>query len=99
VINLNLGYTSELNEANLLWSRFGSRISEVGVQGQPDVYEESYNSLDFIWRHFFNDNWRATFRLRNLLDSEVRFTQGGLDTRLYQKGREVLFSLEWRPLQ
>ncbi|MEZ5461493.1 TonB-dependent receptor domain-containing protein [Dokdonella sp.] len=99
VVNLNLGYTTDRNEANLLWSRFGSRISEVGVQGQPDVYEESYNSLDFIWRHFINDNWRATFRLRNLLDSEVRFTQGGLDTRLYQKGREVLFSLEWRPLQ
>ncbi|WP_423928397.1 TonB-dependent receptor domain-containing protein [Dokdonella sp.] len=99
VVNLNFGYTSERNEANLLWSRFGSRISEVGVQGQPDVYEESYNSLDFIWRHFINDNWRTTFRLRNLLDSEVRFTQGGLDTRLYQKGREVLFSLEWRPLK
>lgn len=99
VVNLQLGYTGERNEANLLWNRFGSRISEVGVQGQPDVFEESYNSLDFLYRHAFNDEWRVMFRLRNLLDSEIRYTQGGLDTRLYQKGREVLVSLEWRPLQ
>lgn len=99
VINLQLGYTGERDEVNLLWNRFGNRISEVGVQGQPDIYEEAYNSLDFLYRHAFNDEWRITFRLRNLLDSEIRFSQGGLDTRLYQKGREALVSLEWRPLQ
>lgn len=99
VVNLQLGYTGERDEANLLWNRFGSRISEVGVQGQPDVYEEAYNTVDFLYRHAFSEQWRFTFRLRNLLDSEVSFTQGGLDTRVYQKGREALFSLEWRPLQ
>jgi hypothetical protein len=99
VINLQLGYTGQRNEANLLWNRFGSRISEVGVQGQPDIYEESYDTVDFLYRHAFNEQWRFTFRLRNLLDSEVSFTQGDLDTRVYQKGREALFSVEWRPLQ
>ena len=87
----------ESDEANLLFNRFGRRISEVGVQGQPDVYEESFNSLDFLWRHRFGEDWRVTLRLRNLLDPEVQFTQGGLDTRMYSRGREALVSLEWRP--
>lgn len=99
VVNLQLGFSGESDEANLLLNRFGRRISEVGVQGQPDVYEESYNSLDFLWRHRFGEDWRVTLRLRNLLDPDVRFTQGGLDTRVYSRGREALVSLEWRPLK
>ena len=99
VVNLQLGYTGESDEANLLFNRFGRRISEVGVQGQPDIYEASFTSLDFLWRHRFSDAWRATLRLRNLLDPDVRFTQGGLDTRVYSRGREALVSLEWRPLK
>jgi TonB-dependent receptor len=98
VVNLQVGYTGESNESNLLFNRFGRRISEVGVQGQPDIYEESFNTLDFLWRHSFNDAWRATLRLRNLLDPDVQFTQGGLDTRVYARGREAFVSLEWRPL-
>lgn len=99
VVNLQLGFTGESDDANLLFNRFGRRISEVGVQGQPDVYEESYGSLDFLWRHRFGEDWRLTLRLRNLLDPDVRFTQGGLDARVYSRGREALVSLEWRPLK
>ena len=36
-------------------------------------------------------------RLRNLLDPKVRYTQGGLSTREYRKGREIAVSLEWQP--
>jgi len=97
VANVQLGYTGDNHEANLLFNRFGRRISEVGVQGQPDIYEESFDSLDFLWRHGFADNWRMTLRLRNLLDPSVQFTQGGLDTRTFKRGREALVSLEWRP--
>jgi TonB-dependent receptor len=99
VANIQLGYSAASDEANLLFNRFGRRIAEVGVQQQPDVYEESFTSLDFLWRHRFSDDWRVTLRLRNLLDPDVQFTQGGLDTRTYKRGREALVSLEWRPLK
>jgi TonB-dependent receptor len=99
VANIQLGYSGESDEANLLFNRFGRRIAEVGVQQQPDVYEESFTSLDFLWRHRFSEDWRVTLRLRNLLDPDVQFTQGGLDTRTYKRGREALVSLEWRPLK
>jgi TonB-dependent receptor len=99
VVNLQLGYDDPADrfDANLLFNRSGRRISEVGVQGQPDVYEEAFNALDFQFRHRFAPEWNWTLRLRNLLDPEVRYTQGGLPTREFRKGREVMFSLEWRP--
>jgi TonB-dependent receptor len=99
VANIQLGYSGASDEANLLYNRFGRRIAEVGVQQQPDVYEESFTSLDFLWRHRFSEDWRVTLRLRNLLDPDVQFTQGGLDTRTYKRGREALVSIEWRPLK
>lgn len=99
VSNLQFGYRGESIEANLLFNRFGRRIAEVGVQGQPDVYEESFNTLDFIWRQRLGEDWRLTFRLRNLLDQEARYTQGGLDTRSFERGREARIALEWRPLK
>ncbi len=97
VANVQFGYSGETVEANLLFNRFGRRISEVGVQGQPDIYEESFSSLDFLWRHQLSGDLRVTLRLRNLLDPQVQFSQGGLDTRTYRRGREALVSLEWRP--
>ncbi|HEU4665385.1 MAG TPA: TonB-dependent receptor [Dokdonella sp.] len=99
VMNLQLGYTDADAglEATLLFNRFGRRVSQVGVQGQPDIYEEAFNALDFQFRHAFATDWRWTLRLRNLLDPAVDFTQGGLPTRRYHKGRELQLSVEWRP--
>jgi TonB-dependent receptor len=97
--NLQFGYLDPDHgiESTILFNRFGRRISEVGVQGQPDIYEESFNSLDFQFRRRFAEDWRWTLRLRNLLDPKVQYTQGGLSTREYRRGRELLLSLEWRP--
>ena len=99
VVNLQLGYghPDAAFDANLLFNRSGRRISEVGVQGQPDIYEETFDSLDFQLRHRLAPDWRGTLRLRNLLDPQVSYTQGGLPTREYRKGRELMLSLEWRP--
>jgi len=97
--NVQFGYLDPDHgiESTVLFNRFGRRISEVGVQGQPDIYEESFNSLDFQFRRRFSNDWRWTLRLRNLLDPKVQYTQGGLSTREYRRGRELLLSLEWRP--
>lgn len=99
IVNTQFGYLNEDRgiEATLLFNRSGRRISQVGVQGQPDVYEEAFDALDFQFRRSFANDWRWTLRLRNLLDPKVDYTQGGFSTREYRRGREVLFSLEWRP--
>lgn len=99
VVNLQLGYEDPDGggDATLLFNRFGRRISQVGVQGQPDIYEESFDSLDFQLRYRLADDWRWSLRLRNLLDPNVQYSQGGLPVRTYRRGREIMASLEWRP--
>jgi outer membrane receptor protein involved in Fe transport len=99
VTNLQLGHQSGdgSSEATLLYNVSGRRIAAVGVAGQPDIYEEAFRQLDFQYRLQFATAWTFKLRLRNLLDPEVRYTQGPEETREYRKGRSVLVSLEWKP--
>ncbi len=99
LVNLQLGFQSPdgNHEATLLYNRFGRRVSQVGTLGAPDTYEEGINQLDLVYAHKFASEWSWKLRLRNLLDPDVEYTQGGLSTRNYNRGREVLMSLEWRP--
>jgi hypothetical protein len=84
-------------EAQLSWNVFGERIFRVGVNGLPDVYEQPFNQLDFTLSQKLPwDGFGLKLRLRNLLDPEVRFEQGGAPTRAYRKGREAALSVEWK---
>lgn len=99
VANASLSYQHPegKSEATLLYNVFGERISRVGVSGLPDVFEQAFGQLDFTLSHTLPwPNWKFKMRLRNLLDPEVRFTQGGEPTRSYQKGRDIALSLEWK---
>lgn len=97
--NLSLSYLHPegRTEAQLSYNVFGERISRVGINGLPDVYEQPFNQLDLTlsqalpWQGFF-----VKLRLRNLLDPEARFEQGGEATRAYRKGREAAISVEWK---
>lgn len=97
VANFQLGYTSPESghEWTLLYNEFGERISRAGIQGQPDIYEQPFSQLDFVYRYRFADHWRFSLKLDNLLDSEVKFTQGDRTTRQYRKGREISLGLQW----
>ena len=99
VANLQLGYQHPegRRELTLLFNRAGERIAQVGVQGLPDVYEQPANQLDFTWLERLSEEWALKLRLRNLLDPDVEFTQGDEFVRRYQRGREVLFTVEWTP--
>jgi hypothetical protein len=99
VANFQLGYQDpgSKQEWTLLANRFGRRISQVGVNLAPDIYEEPVTQLDFVYARKLWDVWTLKLRLRNLLDPEVRFTQGVETTRELKKGREAVLTLEWRP--
>jgi hypothetical protein len=99
VANLQLGYLHPdgRREVALLYNSFGERIVNVGVQGQPDIYEQPFQQLDLVWTEKLGRDWRVRLRLRNILDDEVLFTQGPETTREYQKGRELSIAVEWRP--
>lgn len=101
LINLELGYKPQAEdarlEATLLYNVFGERIAQVGVLGLPDVYEQPFNQLDFTLKYRFAPEWSLGLKLRNLLDEEIEFSQGGLPTRLYEPGREIGVTVEWKP--
>ena len=100
VANLQLGYVDPDKglEATLLYNVFGERISQVGVDGLPDTYEQPFHQLDFTlstnlpWEH-----WRLKLRLRSLLDDEAEFRVGDDEvSRRFRKGHEAAVTLEWR---
>jgi hypothetical protein len=94
---MQFGYHSpdSPTEWTLLYNAFGKRISRAGVQGQPDIYEEPFPQLDFVYKRRFADHWRFTAKLKNLLNPKVEFTQGKETTRAYKRGREFSLQLAW----
>jgi outer membrane receptor protein involved in Fe transport len=97
VANVQFGYAAPDGrvEATILYNVFGKRISEVGIQGNPDIYEEPVHQLDFVFGYRLADQWKLKFRARNLLDPAVEYTQGDEIARRYRRGREFAMSLEW----
>ncbi len=89
VINVQLGYDNKDKgiSASLLFNKFGERISEAGTSGRPDIYEQPFNQLDFVYSHAFAGRWKLSFKAKNLLDSEAEFLQGDAITRSFTRGR------------
>jgi TonB-dependent receptor len=82
--------------ARLLYNYTGSRISDVGAYGLPDIYEGGSGSLDLIWVQGFGgtlSGLEVKVAVRNLLDDSREFTQAGLIQRAYKPGRSLGLSL------
>jgi outer membrane receptor protein involved in Fe transport len=98
VVNVMLGYEnlSLGTSANLLYNVFGRRISEVGAQGLPDVYEQPRHQIDFNVKQPLTDRVKLKVTAKNLLDHRVLYKQDQMDFRRYVKGRSfsVGFSYE-----
>ncbi len=97
VANLQFGYCSEDGrlESTVLFNVFGRRISQAGELGVPDIYEEPFRQLDFVTSWVLADRWKMKIQGRNLLDPQVNYTQGGLTTLRYRRGREFSLGVEW----
>ncbi|WP_223789986.1 TonB-dependent receptor domain-containing protein [Marinicella meishanensis] len=93
VANVQLGYDNADRgiSASLLFNKFGARISEAGTSGRPDIYEQPFNQVDFVYSQALAGRWKLSFKARNLLDDEVVFLQGDEITRTFTRGRS--FSL------
>lgn len=96
VANLQLGWYPEdgERELSLLYNVSGRRISEVGVFGIPDVYEEAAGQLDLVYATTLPGDFKLKLRARNLLDPKVEFTVGDEIRREYRRGRSLSVSLE-----
>lgn len=95
IFNAQLGYEDvDIGmSATLLYNVYGPRIAAVGSLGIPDVYEEAFHQLDFVYKHTFGDHFKLGFKAKNLLDLPAKLTQGGEVQETYRKGRELSLSL------
>lgn len=98
VANLQLGYRAAdgVTDWTLLYNIFGERIVRAGVAGQPDVYEQALPQLDFVYRRSFGEHASLKLKFGNLLDPQVRFTQGDKVTRSYRRGRTLDLGFKWQ---
>jgi TonB-dependent receptor len=96
VINLNLDYDNRDTgtTATLLYNIFGSRIDTVGTDRRPDTYQESYNSVDFVFSQKFGKNEKNQFgmKLQNILNPEILLTMGENIKESYRRGRKLSLS-------
>ncbi|MCX7552385.1 TonB-dependent receptor [Marinicella sp. S1101] len=97
VANIQFGYDNKDNgiNASLLFNQFGERISEAGTSGSPDIYEQPFQQVDFVYTHAFAGRWKLSFKAKNLLDDEVLFLQGDEITRTFTKGRDFSLGLSF----
>jgi len=89
VANIQFGYENKDKgiSASMLFNKFGERISEAGTSGSPDIYEQPFNQIDFVYSHAFSSRWKVSFKAKNLLDDDVVFLQGDEITRTFTRGR------------
>ncbi len=100
VVNLGLFYANAkgTNGATLMFNRFGRRLSRVGVQRLPDIYEQPRTSIDMTYSRHMGIG-RLKLSLENLLDDDVRFEQKGIIektskvTSRSQQGRSISLSI------
>ena len=75
IINGGLNFHKNNNSVSITYNRIGERISAVGFQGYPDIFENSRDVVDMVI-------------LRKLKKGEIKLSVGDLlaqPTRFYQK--------------
>jgi outer membrane receptor protein involved in Fe transport len=95
--NLNLSWEHPTwgTTLDLFYHTYGKRIAEVGAKPLPDVYEMPVNELDFAFRQPLGPRLSLRGAVRNLLNPEHRFEQGGLATHVYREGVGWSLGLGW----
>ena len=78
--------------SGLIFNVVGKRITEVGTNQRPDIYEQPFNELDFVLNQKI-DQWGYGIKIKNLLDSTAKSTQGTEVVRSRKKGRTYAASV------
>lgn len=97
VLNLSLKYKhpSLGTELTGLYNVFGPRITAVGISVTPDIYEEPFHKFDFVLTQPIYNKFKLKLKAQNVLDSEVKYTQGNRIQRHYSKGRSISAGLSY----
>lgn len=91
LINSGLQYTSKDNmySASLLYNRIGERISAVGFQGYPDIYENGRNLVDLQFsKKIMKRKAEIKLNVSDLLNQKLVFYQNMDNNKAYDKSTD-----------
>lgn len=89
LFNGSLAYTtpSGASGLTLLYNVVGERLTQVGIQGFDDIYEETRHTVDATVDYRLMNAIDLKMSASNLTDSDVEFRLGDDTTLLYEPGR------------
>jgi hypothetical protein len=98
VANLGLtwSWAATGTEISVLYNVLGPRLSEVGIQGLPDVYERPFHRLDLVYSQQLAGGFSLKASATNLLNQAVEYRQEDVSLLEYRPGVAVLAALEWQ---
>jgi outer membrane receptor protein involved in Fe transport len=97
LFNFQVGYEPfSGTTATLLYHYYGDRIDQVGIESAPDLIEEGFGELNFVFIRELNDHWQITAKARNLMNERNITTQGGHVTFGYFRGRELSVQAQYK---
>lgn len=94
IINLQLQYDRPVYglSGTLLYNVIGPRITEVGTNNRPDIYEQPLHEIDFVGGWRWNKNENIGLKIKNLADASVVAMQADKVVRSYKKGQSISVS-------
>lgn len=95
LINAGLQYSNPKNSLsfNLLYNRVGQRISEVGYQGYPDIYERGRNVVDFqISKKVLTGKGELRLNISDILNEKIIFYQNQDGNSIYNSAKDNLMN-------
>ncbi len=101
LLNVALTYTNLNNglDAALSLNVFGDRLSEVSLNGTPDIYEQARPQLDFSIKKTFANRYSLKLGVQNILDTDYRKTMSYKNAdyifQQYQRGISYNFGFSY----
>ncbi len=97
LMNFMIGYDDQgLGLLSLLLLNVqGKTIDAVGTDDLPDQFREPFYQLDYVLSYKLAEDLTIRFEAENLLDPRDEYTQGGVTTRSFRKGRKFTVGLEY----
>lgn len=103
IVNGSLNLYNEKFDANLSYNVQGEKLTIVGSGIVPDVFEDSFHSLNFKSSYKFgeNDKYKLSFSVKNLLDDNFKqyfdsYKASEEVYRSYSKQRSFNFSFSYK---
>lgn len=91
LFNLDLNYSPQFSNDRALsltavYNLRGPRIHSVGIDGNENVIEAAFNSLDFVGSYKLNKVTQVKLQAKNLVNQEQKFTQEANGEDIVVKG-------------